>query len=115
MALNTAKLDAFRAGLDGAIDEGIFNAAGMVLDLARQLAPEDTGDLKASGHLDPPSADGSKAYRVVFGNATVDYARYVEEGTDNPNYPAQPYLVPAAKQIKVRDEIKASIRRLAGQ
>jgi hypothetical protein len=98
-----------------AIDRGVHQAASYVADLAAQLAPEKSGALKASGRVEPEAPDGSKEYRVVFGGGAVDYARYVEEGTDNPNYPVQPYLAPAVQQISVKAEIKAAIADLAAR
>jgi hypothetical protein len=111
MAVNTSGLDALIAGLEGAVDRGVFRAAGYVKTLAVDLAPEDSGDLKKSGHLEPSAATGGGSYRVVF---DVPYATYVEHGNDNPNYPAQPYLTPAVKEIDVRAEVKAEVAALIG-
>jgi hypothetical protein len=44
----------------------------------------------------------------------VPYATYVEHGNDNPNYPAQPYLTPAVKEIDVRAEVKTELAALIG-
>jgi hypothetical protein len=112
MALKS-RLAAFRAGLPAALDRGVFNAAVAVEDLATQLAPEDTGALKASGHVSPEAPNGGLVYQVVFGDGAVDYAQFVEYGTDNPNYPIQPYLHPAAAQIDIKTEVRAAIRDLA--
>lgn len=118
MALNLRKLTAFRAGLPDAIDRGTARAAALVNDLAVQLAPEDEGDLKATGRVEPDAGQGDGTYRVVFGGASgpnkfVDYAPAVEYGrTDEPNYPAQPYLTPAAREIDIKAEIKAEILAL---
>lgn len=111
MALNKNGLVAFRAGLESAIDKGVYNAAVAIEDLATQLAPEDTGALKASGHVTPESPNGGAVYSVVFGGGNVDYAAYVEEGTDAS--PAQPYLHPALAQINIKAEIQSAIRDLA--
>lgn len=97
-------------GVPGAIDRGVFRAATYVKDLAVELAPKKTGDLKASGHLEPASADGGGEYQVIF---DVPYANAVEYGrSDEPNYPAQPFLGPAKKAIKVRKEVAAEMRAL---
>ena len=111
MAVNTSGIDAIISGLEAAIDRGVFRAAGYVKDLAVDLAPESSGDLKRSGHLEPGAVDGGGAYRVVF---DMPYATYVEHGNDNPNYPAQPYLAPAKKAIDVTSEVKAEIAALVG-
>lgn len=97
-------------GVPGAIDRGTFRAATYIKDLAVELAPEESGDLKASGHLEPAAANGGGEYKVVFGmpySATVEFGR-----SDMPQYPAQPYLGPAVKEIKVRKEIAAEMRAL---
>ena len=114
MALNLRGLQAFQAGLPAAIDAGAQQAAEHIGDLARQLAPEDTGALKDSLRVTP--GDGPGHWIVSFGgNATgVDYAEIVEYGDPSmPNYPAQPYLTPATKQINVKAEIKKAIQDLA--
>lgn len=111
MALKKNGLVTFRAGLESAIDRGVFNAAVAIEDLATQLAPVDTGALQASGQVRPNSPDGSMTYQVVFGGGDVDYAVYVEQGTDT--NPAQPYLEPALNQINIKAEVQASIRALA--
>lgn len=109
-----SKIPAIIAGLPGATDRGVHRAAGMVHDLATQLAPEDTGALKASGRVEPEEPNGGGTYQVIFGggNSGVDYALYVEFGNDNPNYPAQPFLTPAAREIKPVLEIKAELLAL---
>ncbi len=112
MALKTTGLDRFLAGLDGAIDRGVYRSATMIADLAVQLAPEDSGDLKRSGHVEPATLDGSGVAHVVF---DMPYAGYVEHGTSNPNYPAQPYLGPAAAAIDVQQEIAQELRALAAR
>lgn len=121
MALNLSGLQAFAAGLQAAIDRGAHRAATYVTDLAVDLAPEDEGDLKATGRVEPDAPDGSGQARVVFGGASgphkyVDYAGIVEHGNpDEPNYPAQPYLEPATKAIDVKAEIAAELRALAAR
>lgn len=106
MALRLNNMRRVMRGAPAAVDRGVHRAATYVKDLAVQLAPEDTGDLKASGAVEPGEPNGGARYRVVF---SVPYARYVEFGNDNPNYPAQPFLHPAKKEISVRDEVKAEL------
>lgn len=110
--LKTKGWDTFLAGLDLAIDCGVHRAATMVKDLAVQLAPEDSGDLKKSGHVEPPAPDGSGVATVVF---DAPYACYVEYGTSEPNYPAQPFLGPARKEIDLKREIAQELRDLANR
>lgn len=109
MALDLRAWDRIIAGLPGAIDQGTFDAATMVLDLAKQLAPVDTGRLRDSGHVVPDAPNGAAVYHVVF---DVPYAVYVEEGTTNPNYSAQPYLEPALKEISLTEAIRVRLRAL---
>lgn len=115
MPLNLRGLDAFRAGLEGAIDAGAKQGAEYIADLAQQLAPEDSGTLKASKDVRPGDTPGT--WIVSFGGpgtGAEDYAKIVEYGDpSNPNYPAQPYLTPAKKQINVKAEIRKEIQALA--
>ena len=110
--LVTTGFDRFLAGVDAAIDRGVHRAATMVADLAVQLAPEDTGDLKRSGHVEPDAPNGSGVATVVF---DVPYAHYVEYGTSNPTYPAQPFLGPAVHEIDLKREIAQELRDLANR
>ena len=108
MPLNLRGLQTFRSGLPDAIDAGAKQAAAYVADLAAELAPEDTGALKASIHADPDAPAG--VGRVVAGGDGIDYAGYVEYGTQHS--PAQPYLTPALRAINVKTEIKKAIQDL---
>lgn len=82
----------------------------MVGDLAQQLAPEDTGDLKASKQVRPGKAQGT--WEVSFGEGLPDVRALAQEyGTQE--QPAQPYLHPALKEIDVRREVAAKVRELA--
>lgn len=110
-SLSTTRLTALRAKLPEAIDTGVKRAAGMVLNVAQQLVPVDTGALKASGRVEPETG-GNGEYKVIFGGDGVDYAQYVEYGNDNPNYPAQPFLNPARAEISVAKEVQIEIRKL---
>lgn len=112
MPLNIARLRSVSRGLPAAVDRGVFRTAQEVYEDADANVPVDTGDLRASGRIEPDAPDGSASYQVVYGGGAVDYARWVEEGNDNPNYPAQPYLGPARKRAKLRQNVQAEIRRL---
>lgn len=106
----TSRMGRIAAGVSGAVDRGTHRGASYILELARELAPEDTGDLKASGHLRPDAPNGSASYQVVF---SMPYSKAVEYGrSDMPNYPAQPFMAPAVKQIKVKKEIRAELQAL---
>ncbi len=98
------------AGTAPAIDRATHRTADYIRDLAVQLAPEDSGDLKRSGHLDKEAPDGSLEYQVIFDmpySAAVEYGR-----SDLPAYPAQPFLTPATRQISLVKEIRAELRAL---
>lgn len=116
MPINLRKLQAYRAGVPDAIDRGTHQAATFIKDLAVQLAPEDEGDLKETGRVEPSAGQGDGTYQVLFGgmsgsNKYVDYARHVEFGTEDSD--AQPFLTPAKEQIDVRAEIAEELRALA--
>lgn len=115
MPINLRKLNAFRAGVPAAIDRGTHQGAVFIKDLAVQLAPEDEGDLKTTGRVEPEAGQGDGTYQVIFGgqagpNKYVDYPRPVEFGTEDSA--AQPFLTPAKEQIDVKAEIAAELRAL---
>lgn len=115
MTLNMAGLQVFRAGLADAVDDGVAQAAEYVRDLAEQLAPEDEGDLKETVRVLPKEQDGVRfvaAGGISGSNKFVDYAVFVEYGTSNENYPAQPFMTPAAEQIDVDLEIAKTLKEL---
>lgn len=92
-------------GLPGAIETGIDRGAGFIADLAQQLAPVDTGELRASIHVEAGALPLSR--RVV---ASAPHAAFVEFGTRFME--AQPYLTPARQQIRVLDEVAIEVRKL---
>ena len=92
-----------RAALPDAAARGVARAAFMVEDLAKQLSPVDTGALRASIRVAP----AAPALRMAV-LATQAYAAHVEYGTLHS--PAQPFLTPAAKAVKVQREIAAELR-----
>lgn len=115
MALNIDTLRAIARRVPGALDRGVARAAAHIRDLAVQLAPEDEGDLKATGRVEPAPGAGDGVYTIVFGDASgpnkfVDYAAYVEYGTaDNP---AQPFLLPAVEAINLAAEVAKELREV---
>lgn len=89
------KLSRLRRVLQGspqAIDRGAKAYAEAVGDLAQQLAPFETGELRESKDVVPGDRPG--AYKVVFRSG---HAAFVEFGTAH--MVAQPYLTPATQRI----------------
>lgn len=112
--LDLSGLEAFLNGLPDAIDAGVDVGAGFIVDLAKQLAPVDEGDFRDSIRKEPGERLGER--NVVAGGSDAPHGIYVEYGQpDNPNYPAQPTLTPAAAAIDIRREIAAQIRDLAAR
>lgn len=66
-----------------------------ILDLAKQLAPVDTGALRGSGRTE---MRGENTAVIGFGSPEIDYAKYQEYGTSR--MAAQPYLTPAFAQAR---------------
>lgn len=105
---NNKGLLAIRAGLQAAIDQGLGAAAGHIGDLAEQLAPVDTGDLKNSKVVERV---GPGQWRVSFGRGLPDIRAIAQEyGTIH--QPAQPYLTPASEQIDVDQEVARAVNAL---
>lgn len=69
--------------------------ANDVLNIADQLVPVDSGDLKRSGRVESVS---QTHIQIGYGNERVDYAKYQEYGTSH--MPAQPFLTPAFAQAE---------------
>jgi len=102
--------------IKGAVRKGVVKVvnetAEEVLSIAQQLAPEDTGELRASGHLEPKN--NNEIQQVVF---DAPHARFVEFGTSKMG--AQPFLRPAIASVKSRvnrrlGQIKAGLGRSIG-
>lgn len=98
-----------QAKIEAAVQGGVTDWADRVFETSQELVPVDTGELKASGHVEVVQAG-----KQVFASITYDaeHAVYVEYGTGirgaasagagegpyNPTWPgmaAQPYLRPA--------------------
>lgn len=109
--LKLERIRAFRLGLPQVLDRAYFETALLVYTISDELVPVDTGDLQASGRIEPAAPNGSQAYTVKYGGGNVDYAEYVEYGTER--MAAQPYLNPALQQVSVRDVISRYIREYA--
>jgi len=93
VSLKLTRLRRVLQGERAAIDRGARAYAEAVADLAEQLAPVDTGALRASIHVEDGDREG--AYRVV---ASAPYAQFVEYGTARAA--AQPFLTPAVAHVK---------------
>lgn len=77
--------------------DGLYDAAKDIVDLASQLAPRESGDLANSGEV---SIISDKIVTVSFGNNLPDDRAAAQEfGTVF--MPAQPFLLPAVKQIDI--------------
>jgi HK97 gp10 family phage protein len=97
------------AKIDSAVAAGVQDWAQRVFDTSQELVPVDTGELKASGHMEV-----AQVGKQVFASISYDaeHSVYVEFGTGQrgaasagagpgpyspkwPGMPAQPYLRPA--------------------
>jgi len=88
--------------------EGIATAADMIVDLASQLAPVDSGELRDSGQV---HNEGEYTH-ITFGNGLPD-DRAIAQEYGTVYMPAQPYLSVAVKEIDIVAEVaKAVMRRL---
>ena len=107
-----------------AVDPSLLEAADIIADAMRTLAPVDDGDLKASiavtgpGQATPPYSQpgGSLVVPentavVTAGNSAVRYAHLAEYGTTKSA--AQPYFWPGFRLTRERalTKIKAGISR----
>lgn len=71
-------------------------SAEEVLAISQQLVPVDSGELKASGHVE--NYAGSEDAKAVVYDAP--HAVFVELGTENS--PPQPFLAPAYEAVRSR-------------
>ena len=114
-SINLRGLQAFRNGIKPTLEEAVERTANQVADVERQLVPVDTGALQATIRVE----DGATplARKVIAGDeaAGVDYAPAVEYGTDHANYPAQPFVTPAAEAISLERNVRDGLRALAGR
>jgi len=88
--------------------DGLVAAGKDIIDLASQLAPKDSTDLSKSGKLEMKEG---KVF-ISFGNDLPD-ARAPAQEFGTVEMPAQPYLLPAVRNIDIAAHIaQAIIRRL---
>jgi len=113
--LTKNNLPKIRKGLKPATARGIGRAAGYVADLARQLAPYDNDPERAPGpHLrdtiQVEGEDGDTRRAVTAGRGLDDPRAVVNEfGGTTIDFPAQPYMTPAAEAITPEVEIKKEL------
>jgi HK97 gp10 family phage protein len=81
-------LGGFREKMTGLVDRTVKAIGVAIARRAQELAPVDTGRLKASIHADPEA--GPLKVRIVAG---MNYSLFVEFGTSRTR--AQPFLRPA--------------------
>lgn len=102
--------------LPAAVGTGLRRGGAFTVDLARQLVPKDTTSLERTIRQQNVSdleiiikAGDPTATRPTDGQP-VSYAAMVELGT--PNSPAQPFLLPAFRAIKIDREVAVEVRGL---
>lgn len=108
MPLRKNRIPQTRGAIAAAAARGVHRAAGFVADLARQLAPVDTGALRASIRV-TPDAPALRVEVQAGGGLPDARAVYQELGTSR--MAASPYLTPAARAIDVRKEVKAELAK----
>ena len=102
-----SKLPKLAASLPQTLRQANYETAKDVSSLGTQLAPEDTGDLKGSGRVEPDAPADVNA--AVWGGGAVDYAGYQEFGT--PEMEAQPYARPAADAIDPAFRFRQALKK----
>jgi hypothetical protein len=103
--LNTAAMVAFANAYKAGVVEGLATYGNMVVELASQLAPKDSGDLSLAGRS---SVEGDTLHITWGEDLPDDRATAQEYGTIY--MPAQPYLSVALKEIDVVEEVAKAIR-----
>lgn len=107
------RMQAIPKAVRKATEPALMTSAYEIADMAEQLAPEDTGDLKGSiavtgpGQQTPPYSQPGGAHTVpenaaaiTAGNSDVRYPHLLEYGTSH--HPAQPFFWPAYRMLKKR-------------
>lgn len=95
-----------RAGLRSASGRGNHRAAQFMANLAYQLAPEDTGDLKRSVQVETEPSD---VQQVVSAGRGLPDIRAVAQEFGTVTSAAQPFMTPAARAIKPEKEVAAEL------
>lgn len=102
------KVDAMSEGVERALRSAVFEGCTIVHESATRIVPVRTGNLKGSLSVDVQSQPGAALGRV---GTNVEYAPYVEFGTDRMD--ARPYLRPALdeNQERIRKKMQEAIKR----
>lgn len=80
LAQVTAGLQALPDAVAGALQRGLEDEAGTIMEAAIDQVPVDTGALRDSGRIERPQASGREVTIAFgFGGGDVDYAVYVHE------------------------------------
>jgi hypothetical protein len=67
-------------GLRPVLEKAVFTEANTVLNESKKIVPVATGNLRASGRVEPPkSTDTETVVDVTYGGAAAPYAIYVHE------------------------------------
>lgn len=104
---NFQQLSIIRARLNTTnFTQGLLEGAKDIVDLASQLAPRDTGVLADSGKAE---IVGDGKVEVSFGNDIEDDRAIAQEyGTSV--MPAQPYLLPAIRNVDILLHVKEQLQ-----
>jgi HK97 gp10 family phage protein len=97
------------ADLSRAAARGNHRAAGFVADLAAQLAPVDTGGLRASIRVETGPDEPTQV--VTAGRGLPDI-RAVAQEYGTVTAPSQPFMTPAARAVRPAKEIAAEVEAL---
>ena len=84
--------------------EGLLQGAEDVVELASQLAPEDTGALKTSGKAEVVGDN----VEISFGNDLSD-DRAIAQEFGTLYMPAQPYIWPAIKSVDLLFHVREKL------
>lgn len=98
-----SNIRAISRAIEGELNAGLKETADDILDIAKQLCPVASGDLKASGHVAPQG----NVWQVIF---DAPYAAFVELGTQYSA--AQPFLTPAVESVDPTVRTVARIRKI---
>jgi HK97 gp10 family phage protein len=103
-----ANLHAFDRAVGKRVRDAVRDAGKDVESLAKQLAPVDTGALRAS--IRTEYSEGGLTFRT---GSDLDYAPFVEFGTAVS--PAQPFLFPAFEAIRPHflQDVREAVRGAA--
>lgn len=106
-----SKLQYLAQTIDLSMQDGLMSAGELIVQLASEFAPKDTTDLSQSGRVE---VDAENNISVVFGagstNVSIDDNRAIAQEFGTYSQPAQPYLIPAATQINVAEEVAKIVK-----